>query len=122
MLKILIVDDSLASRVAMRKAINETNHTVFYEARDTYEAISVCKINHLDIDLITMDIDMPDVSGITAVEQITYNHKNAKIIMVTSRGQESMVKKSIQAGAMGYILKPITKDALEKAIDLIFEE
>lgn len=119
MLRFLIVDDSIISRTEMRKAINATHHMVFSEAQDAIEAIESYKKNIEDIDLITMDIDMPYVNGIVAVKKIIEINNNAKIIMVTSRGQEDLVKESIRAGAIGYILKPITKDGLTRAIDLI---
>lgn len=119
MLRFLIVDDSLTSITEMRKVINATHNMVFCEAQDAIEAIEAYKKDIEDIDIITMDIDMPYVNGIVAVKKIIEINKNAKIIMVTSRGQEDMVKDSIKAGAIGYILKPITKDGLTRAIDLI---
>lgn len=121
MLKFLIVDDSLLSRSEMKKAIKDINHEVLHEAKDAIEAIEIYKEHNVAIDFTTMDIDMPDVNGIVAVKRIMAINKDAKIIMVTSRGQEDMVKESIKAGAIGYILKPITKNRLKKVIDSIFK-
>ena len=121
MLKFLIVDDSLLSRSEMKKAIKDINHTVLHEAKDAIEAMEIYKEHNVAIDFTTMDIDMPDVNGIVAVKRIMAINKDAKIIMVTSRGQEDMVKESIKAGAIGYILKPITKNRLKKVIDSIFK-
>lgn len=73
-------------------------------------------------DLVTMDITMPDMDGITAVQHIMKDDANAKVIMVTSHGQEDMVIKSIQAGAVGYMLKPITEDKMAQAIGEVFIE
>jgi len=62
------------------------------------------------------------MDGITAVKKIIEEDSEAKIIMVTSHGQEDMVIKSIQAGAVGYMLKPITDEKLAGAIGEVFEE
>jgi two-component system chemotaxis response regulator CheY len=69
-----------------------------------------------------MDITMPDMDGINAVKSIISVDEEAKIIMITSHGQEDMVIKSIQAGAVGYILKPITEDKLAISIGEVFIE
>jgi len=65
---------------------------------------------------------MPDMDGITAVKNIIKDDSEAKIIMITSHGQEDMVIKSIQAGAVGYMLKPITEEKLASSIGEVFLE
>jgi two-component system chemotaxis response regulator CheY len=120
MLKILIVDDSLIIRKKVAKLVKELGHEVAYNAKNAEEAIEAYKKNK--VDLITMDIAMPDMDGISAVKEIMKIDKDAKIIMVTSHGQEDMVIKSIKAGAVGYMLKPVTKDKLATAIGEVFEE
>ena len=120
MLKVLIVDDSLIIRKKIIKLIEKLGHEVVYGAKNGQEAIDI--YNSEKPDLVTMDITMPDMDGITAVKHIIKNDSNAKIIMVTSHGQEDMVIKSIQAGAVGYMLKPITQDKLATAIGEVFIE
>ncbi len=120
MLKVLIVDDSLIIRKKLTKILEKLGHEVVYEATNGQEAINAYKEH--TIDLVTMDITMPDMDGITAVKQIIAQDNNAKIIMVTSHGQEDMVIKSIQAGAVGYMLKPITDDKMAQAIGEVFIE
>jgi len=71
-------------------------------------------------DLVTMDITMPDMDGITAVKKIKKEYPDANIIMITSHGQEEMVRQAIISGARGYILKPILVDKVEESIDKIF--
>lgn len=104
----------------MRRAVLAINHSVCFEAKNAREAIREFEDNHEHIDVVTMDIDMPIISGISAVQSMMDINDNAKIVMVTSRGQEDMVKMSIRAGAVGYILKPIDKDKLKHIIDTIF--
>lgn len=120
MLKILVVDDSLIIRKKLIKMIEKLGHEAVFGAKDGNEAIS--SYISKKPDLVTMDITMPDMDGITAVKGIIEHDENAKIIMVTSHGQEDMVIKSIQAGAVGYILKPINEDKLATAIGEVFIE
>jgi len=121
MLNVLIVDDSLIIRKKLTKLIEKLGHTVIYGAKNGQEAIDTYATKN-EIDLITMDITMPDMDGITAVKHIIKADNEAKIIMITSHGQEDMVIKSIQAGAMGYMLKPITEEKLVTSIGEVFPE
>jgi len=118
MLKVLLVDDSLIIRKKIKKIVEALGHEVVFSAKDGQESIDAYK--QYKPDLVTMDITMPDMDGITAVKHIIKSDKEAKIIMVTSHGQEDMVIKSIQAGAVGYMLKPITEDKMAQAIGEVF--
>ena len=120
MLKILVVDDSLIIRKKVTKLVEKLGHEVLYDAKNGQDALDSYTKNKPD--LVTMDITMPDMDGITAVKEIMKIDANAKIIMVTSHGQEDMVIKSIQAGAVGYMLKPVTEDKLATAIGEVFDE
>ena len=120
MLKVLVVDDSLIIRKKVTKLVEKLGHEVLYGAKNGQDAIDSYNSNKPD--LVTMDITMPDMDGITAVKHIIENDANAKIIMVTSHGQEDMVIKSIQSGAVGYMLKPVTEDKLATAIGEVFVE
>ena len=120
MLKILIVDDSLIIRKKITKILEKLGHEVVFSAQNGQEAIDSYK--KYKPDLVTMDITMPDMDGITAVKHIIAEDVNAKIVMVTSHGQEDMVIKSIQSGAVGYLLKPITEDKMAQSIGEVFIE
>lgn len=120
MLKVLIVDDSLIIRKKISKILENLGHDVVFDATNGQEAIDAY-IKYKP-DLVSMDITMPDMDGITAVKHIIKEDKEAKIIMVTSHGQEDMVIKSIQAGAVGYILKPISEDKMAQVIGEVFIE
>ena len=120
MLKVLIVDDSLIIRKKITKLLEKLGHEVAFGAKNGAEAIEAYKEHKPD--LVTMDITMPDMDGITAVKHLIKENSEAKIIMVTSHGQEDMVIKSIQAGAVGYMLKPITEDKLISSIAEVFPE
>lgn len=120
MLKVLVVDDSLIIRKKIAKILENLGHEVLADATNGQEAIEAY-IKYKP-DFVTMDITMPDMDGITAVKEIMKIDSEAKVIMVTSHGQEDMVIKSIQSGAVGYILKPITDDKLAQVIGEVFIE
>lgn len=113
-LKILVVDDS---PIIVRKLVvllEELGHDVIRTAATGAEAIAayeVCKP-----DMVTMDITMPDMDGIQATRHIMSQFPRAKIIMITSHGQEKMVLEALKAGARGYVLKPFQKDKIEDVI------
>ena len=67
-----------------------------------------------------MDITMPDMDGITAIKEIRKFNKDVNIIVVTSHGQEEIIMQSLQAGAKGYILKPMNENNLSEAINNIY--
>lgn len=118
MLKIVVVDDSLIIRKNIAKMLERMGHEIVAEAKNGKEAIACC-IKHSP-DLITMDITMPDMDGIEAVRGIMGKKEEARIIMVTSHGQEEMVIAAIKAGARGYVLKPVNAEKLSNAIKRIF--
>jgi len=118
MLKILIVDDSLIIRNNLKKQLQDLGHEVIATAKSGDEAIAL--YDRLKPDLVTMDITMPMMSGIDALKVIMSKDKDAKVIMVTSHGEENLVIDAIKSGAKGYILKPITHGKILKAIDRVF--
>lgn len=119
-LKILIVDDSLIMRKNLERNLKILGHTIIGDAEDGQQSIDLYQ--SLNPDLVTMDITMPGMDGITAVKKIKAIDSETNIIMVTSHGQESMVMEALKSGAKGYMLKPVTPDKLREAIGRIFPE
>ena len=75
---------------------------------------------HPNIDLVTMDITMPVMDGVSALEKILEFDKNACVIMVSALGKEDVVKKSLLMGAKSYIVKPLDrKKVLERVISIL---
>lgn len=120
MLKVLVVDDSLIMRRNVTKMVESLGHKVLAEAKDGHEAIGLYE--RLKPDLVTMDITMPEMDGITAVKELKKIDKHAKIIMVTSHGQEEMVINAIRSGASGYLLKPVNIIKMRDTLRKVFPE
>ncbi|AFK22137.1 response regulator [Pyrococcus sp. ST04] len=104
MARILIVDDAAFMRMLLKKILTQAGHQVVGEASNGKEAVE--KYKQLKPDLVTMDIVMPEMDGITAVKEIMKIDPNAKIIMITAVGQEAKVMEALKSGAKGYIVKP----------------
>jgi len=118
MKKVLVVDDVYVMRHTVKKNLESLGYSVVGIATNGYEAIEMYKT--LNPDFVTMDITMPSVNGIgngvEALAQIKTYDPNAKIIVVTSYGEQRLIIDAISKGVQGYILKPITKDKLLNAI------
>jgi two-component system chemotaxis response regulator CheY len=119
-LNVMIVDDSLIMRVNLVRSLEGLGHNIVSEAINGESSITAYE--KYKPDLVTMDITMPDMDGITAVKKIKEIDKNANIIMVTSHGQELMVMNALKAGAKGYILKPVSPEKLRESIGRVFPE
>jgi len=112
--RILIVDDAAFMRMMIRDILTKNGFEVVGEAQDGLQAIE--KFKDLQPDLVTMDITMPEMDGITALKEIRKIDPNAKVIMCSAMGQQAMVIDAIQAGAKDFIVKPFQADRVLEAI------
>lgn len=119
-LTIFVVDDSNLTSRKLSKMLEELGHRVVAVAPTGQQAVD--SYLALKPDLVTMDITMPDMDGIEATRRILAMDKSALIIMITSHGQEQMVIEAIDAGAKGYVLKPVKKEKLGEHIELVFQK
>jgi len=123
MAKVLVVDDAKIMRANIIKMLDHLNHSIVGESENGFDAIEQYKL--LKPDLVTMDITMPQVGavkdGIEAVEKIIAFDPKAKIIMVTSHGEQDKVIQAIQTGASNYILKPLKVEKLEEVINKVLD-
>lgn len=113
--KILIVDDSVFVRKQLSQILTSEEFEIVEQAGDGEEALERYKENYPNVDLVTMDITMPKMDGISALEKIIEFDKNAKIIMISALGKQELVKKALLLGAKNYIVKPLDrKKVLER--------
>jgi two-component system chemotaxis response regulator CheY len=120
MLNIMVVDDSMIIRRGIANILKELGFNVVGETGTGAEAVALYDM--LKPDLVTMDITMPVMTGNEALKRIKAKHPDAKIIMITSHGEEQLVMEAILAGAKGYVLKPITHEKLRVALCKIVPE
>lgn len=112
--KILIVDDAAFMRMMLKNILTQNGYEIAGEASNGLEAVTLYK--ELKPDLVTMDITMPEMDGITAVKEIKKLDPEAKIIMCSAMGQQAMVIESIQAGARDFVVKPFQPDRVLEAV------
>ena len=117
MANIIVVDDALFMRMILKEIISNMGHTVIAEAEDGYEAI--LKYSELRPDLVTMDINMPRMSGVSALKEIIKFDPKANILICSALGQQSMITEAIRAGAKDFIVKPIEENRVIEAIQKI---
>lgn len=115
MAKILIVDDSRTSRKVLRGILEQGGHTVIGEAVDGADGVH--KYQELKPDLVTMDITMPVVDGIEALEMILALNKEAKVVMITAAGQKEKMIECVKIGAQEFITKPFNAADIIRVID-----
>ncbi|MDV2885263.1 MULTISPECIES: response regulator [Alkalihalophilus] len=112
--KVLIVDDAAFMRMMIKDILTKNGFDVVGEANDGAQAVQ--KYEELSPDLVTMDITMPEMDGITSLKEIKKIDPNAKVIMCSAMGQQAMVIDAIQAGAKDFIVKPFQADRVLEAI------
>lgn len=88
-------------------------------ALDGLEAIEKYKELCPNLDLVTMDITMPKMDGLTALSKIVEFDKNAKVVMISALGKEELVKKALLLGAKNYIVKPLDRKKVLERISTV---
>jgi Response regulator containing CheY-like receiver, AAA-type ATPase, and DNA-binding domains len=122
MKKLLVVDDAAFMRQAIKTMLTTSGYSdklEIVEAKDGLEAVQ--KYKEETPDLVTMDITMPDMTGLDALKLIMKMDPKAKVIMVSAMGQESMVKEAILSGARTFIVKPFKNEHVINAINKLLE-
>lgn len=112
--KVLIVDDAAFMRMMIKEILSKNGYSIVGEASDGAQAVE--KYKELGPDLVTMDITMPEMDGISALKEIKKMDPNARVIMCSAMGQQAMVIDAIQAGAKDFIVKPFQADRVLEAI------
>jgi two-component system chemotaxis response regulator CheY len=118
--RVLIVDDSMFIAKQLGQIFTSEGFEVAATAVDGAQGVEKYKELQLSIDLVTMDITMPVMDGVSALEKILEFDKNANIIMVSALGKEDVVKKCLLMGAKSYIVKPLDrKKVLERVVSVL---
>lgn len=116
-MKLLIVDDSTLIRKAIQKYAGQFGLEVVGQARDGKEALELFESK--DPDLVTMDITMPEMDGITCLEQMLIRKNSTKILIVTALSSKEKPLEALQKGARGFLNKPFTESELIEALESV---
>jgi len=110
-IRILIADDHSVVREGLASVIGRNaDMTVVAEASDGREAVDLWKKYRPDVTLL--DLRMPELDGVGAIEAIRADDENARIIMLTTFDGDEYIYRAIRAGAKGYLLKDVPREAL----------
>jgi two-component system chemotaxis response regulator CheY len=112
---VLIVDDVPFVRKTLKEILTAAHYEVVGEASDGTEAIA--QYQKLRPDLVTMDVVMPRMSGLEATRAILKMDKDARIVIISAMGAESLVMEAVNVGAKDYLLKPFSAADVIKTID-----
>jgi two-component system chemotaxis response regulator CheY len=114
MKRVLVVDDAAFMRITIKNMLSKNGFEIAGEAENGAQAIQKCA--ELQPDIITMDITMPEVSGIDALKEIMKTRPQTTVIMVSAMGQEGMVKEAVMLGAKGFVVKPFKEEIIMAAL------
>ena len=114
MIRVMIVDDALFMRRLYHNMLEKDDISIVAEAANGYEAIALYQETRPDV--VLMDITMPGMPGIEALEEIMRIDPEARVIMSSAMGQEAFVRESVKKGAKGFLVKPMVEATLLRMV------
>jgi len=118
--RILVADDAKFMRKLLAKILEEGGYEVVAEAETGSDAIALYE--RIKPDLVTMDLVMPDMSGIDAIKEIVSRDPKARIVVVSAMGQQSLVSEAMSAGARDFVVKPFHPSVVLEVIGRVLKE
>ena len=116
----LVVDDSVFARRNLARMVESFGGVMAGEAGDGLTAIT--EYNRTRPDIVLMDITMPQMEGIEAVERIIRQHPDARIVMVSSVGYQENILAALQKGARHFVQKPVRPDVLYEIVRYVLND
>lgn len=111
MIKLLIADDHLIIRQGLRLILEtEDDFEIVAEAADGAEAVRLCELHKPDV--VLMDLRMPGMDGLTAIEKLKVHQPEIAVVILTTFNEDELMLCGLQAGARGYLLKDTDRIAL----------
>jgi two-component system chemotaxis response regulator CheY len=115
--KLMIVDDSVIIRQAIHKYLKDLNIEVVGNAEDGKTALEV--FNKTKPDVVTLDITMPEIDGLTVLEEMLKRDNSVKVMVVTALSDKSTGLKAIKLGAKSFLPKPFTPEKLRESFERV---
>jgi DNA-binding NarL/FixJ family response regulator len=118
-MKILVVDDHALIRTALRGVLGELDRDVtMLEAGDCRSAFDLIE-THPDLDLVLLDLSLPGMHGLAALEELRTRHPALPVVVLSSANDRASVTQALDQGAMGYIPKLSTNEVLVSAPEIL---
>ncbi len=119
-IKILIVDDHKIVRDGIKSMLeSDSVLQILGEASNGKEAVDFVNSSEIEVNLVLMDINMPEMNGILATEYIKKQSSTTKVLALTMLNEQQHIRRMIEVGASGYILKSSSQEELIEAIKKI---
>lgn len=118
-MKILVVDDHPLVRDAMAQLVEQLDrHVDVMQASDCVAGLRVAQA-HGDIDLVLLDLNLPGLRGLPALDRFRHEHPAAPVVIVSAFRDRDTVNEAIRRGAMGFIPKSSSRDTMVNALRLV---
>ena len=117
MASVMIVDDSRTMRKMLSGALTQAGYEIAGDAANGEEALKL--LETIKPDLVTLDITMPVMDGMTALEKIKESYPGQKVIMVSAAGQKDKVIGALKIGALDFIQKPFDEKTVLETVKRI---
>ena len=115
MIRILVADDHLIIRQGLRLILEiEDDFEIVAEARDGAEALQLCAEHNPDV--VLMDLRMPGMDGLTAIEKLRSSLPGVAVVILTTFNEDELMLRGLRAGARGYLLKDTDRNTLFNTI------
>jgi two-component system, response regulator PdtaR len=116
--RILLAEDEVISRMDLREMLENLGYSVIGEAGDGVAAVNLART--LKPDLVLMDIKMPELDGISAALTLS-QERVSPVLLLTAYADREFVDRAVDAGVMGYLVKPFAEAQLKPAIEVALE-
>jgi two-component system, response regulator PdtaR len=116
--RILVAEDEVISRMDLREMLENLGYAVVGEAGDGVAAVNLTRA--LKPDLVLMDIKMPELDGIAAAQTLA-QEQLSPVLLLTAYSDREFVDRAVDAGVMGYLVKPFAEAQLKPAIEVALE-
>ena len=119
---IIIVDDSSVVLSVVKKSLELYGYKDIIEAEDGDIALEKIKTNYKNIDLYVLDVNMPNMDGITLIEEIRKLDPTTPIIMLTTESDKTKMMDAKNKGATGWIIKPFDAEKFIKVVEMFLKK
>lgn len=120
MKRILIVDDSFYMRTMLKNMLTDAGYEIVGEAPNGQTALELAK--ETKPDLITLDVILPDNTGLEVLKGIRAEQPDQKVIIVSAVGQEVIVNEAMENGAKSYIVKPFSEENVLEVVSKVLAD
>jgi two-component system nitrate/nitrite response regulator NarL len=120
-MKYLIVDDHAVLRNGLKALLRQAEaDPLVLEASDGAEGLRLARI-HRDLDAVFLDLEMPGISGLSAIEEFGKQHPELPVIVLSSSEDPRDVRRALAAGALGYVPKSASSETLLAAVQFVLQ-